>query len=99
MDFITNKKEMVLKCPRCKKQSLFAIESTSVTLSYDDQGQLKDTVWFWLNKDIECTNCDYKDIISSDNAGSESITKLLTDKYKYTNSAKMINEAIKQDKT
>ena len=93
MDFITKKRERVENCPRCKEQSLLDVQSTSVLIYYEN-GKPEDTVWFFRNKDIKCNNCDFYYIVWSMNAGTESISEIMKDKYNNTNTAKMIKEAL-----
>jgi len=60
---------------------------------------LRDSFWFFLNKDIACSNCNYKKCIASDIAGEESIKELMKEKYKNTNSSIMLRETMKTIKS
>jgi hypothetical protein len=95
-EFITKKIKIHSKCPECKKRKLVEVHSTSIDAFYDEKGNIKDTVWFFLNIDIVCKNkkCKYRRCLASDNAGSESIKEIMKSKYKDTNTGIMLRRAL-----
>lgn len=93
-DFITSKVKLIENCPECNKQKLVKIWSKTIDWTLNEDGTINDTVWTFANLDIGCTNCDYSQILASDNYGSNSVTKMREQKYLNTNTSKTILEAV-----